>query len=657
MKSINYIKPPANSRLFEKLDKFNFTTCQNYQPIYELFFTLSPQNYNTIHLNHKFHIVDILDTKTSTNQHYVFEAVIQDCNAPPVQSKNNGSGIKQKGKSKPQVLTTSTFKKNIFVKLSSLLDPFAYITGKYLDAMDGDVIELNRLTQLLPQPKCVLDTNSTAVPESKLTKNMEKMLDVNNTSYVDGFFSFLSNQLLESFGFMNGIRYYGSFVSCKKNFMFNIADDLEYLVNSKFFNNHQNKLFQVEDYSHLIEVEEPKPKLNFDNLQQLGHDSILDVDVLDLETFAKEEEKPKEEDTINGENDANKEEIQKQLEEIYNHEGSGSEKHSSTGTRSTGTSISSRSSKSSVSEENNLEQKEDVVGGKNDYGNNNSEKSESECEDDDYESGSEDDGDEDEEEQIYATLSQFPVQLICIEQCEQTLSDYLDSTKISQKEWLAIFMQIIMTLIVYQKAFQFTHNDLHTNNIMYVRTKQKFICYRYKNQIYRVPTFGKIYKIIDFGRAIFNYKGHRLCSDSFKKHGDAHSQYNTEPYFDESKRRIEPNYSFDLCRLACTLFDDLLDVDFDEECSITELVKKTTNPVAKIVADWCLCDDGKNVLYKDNGDERYPDFKLYKMIARRVHRHTPDAQLSRPEFSQFRFGGVLPKDVRCINIDAIQVYA
>ena len=100
MKSINYIKPPANSRLFEKLDKFNFTTCQNYQPIYELFFTLSPQNYNTIHLNHKFHIVDILDTKTSTNQHYVFEAVLQDCNTPPCTTKKQWFGNKTKGQVK-----------------------------------------------------------------------------------------------------------------------------------------------------------------------------------------------------------------------------------------------------------------------------------------------------------------------------------------------------------------------------------------------------------------------------------------------------------------------------------------------------------------------------------------------------------------------------
>ena len=32
----------------------------------------------------------------------------------------------------------------------------------------------------------------------------------------------------------------------------------------------------------------------------------------------------------------------------------------------------------------------------------------------------------------------------------------------------------------------------------------------------------------------------------------------------------------------------------------------------------------KNILYKKNGDERYPDFKLYKMIARTVHNHTPE---------------------------------
>jgi hypothetical protein len=58
------------------------------------------------------------------------------------------------------------------------------------------------------------------------------------------------------------------------------------------------------------------------------------------------------------------------------------------------------------------------------------------------------------------------------------------------------------------------------------------------------------------------------------------------------------------------------------------------------------------MLYKNNGTERYPDFKLYKMIARCVHNHTPQAQLFRPEFSKYsNFKGDIPTNV--INIDSI----
>jgi hypothetical protein len=55
----------------------------------------------------------------------------------------------------------------------------------------------------------------------------------------------------------------------------------------------------------------------------------------------------------------------------------------------------------------------------------------------------------------------------------------------------------------------------------------------------------------------------------------------------------------------------------------------------RIIVEWCLDDNGINVLYKNSGAERYPDFKLYKMIARHVHKHTPSAQLERKEFSKF----------------------
>ena len=50
-----------------------------------------------------------------------------------------------------------------------------------------------------------------------------------------------------------------------------------------------------------------------------------------------------------------------------------------------------------------------------------------------------------------------------------------------------------------------------------------------------------------------------MCSDSFHPKGDAATQYNCEPYFDIKKPRLEPNNSFDLCRLACCLFDYFMD--------------------------------------------------------------------------------------------------
>ena len=205
-----------------------------------------------------------------------------------------------------------------------------------------------------------------------------------------------------------------------------------------------------------------------------------------------------------------------------------------------------------------------------------------------------------------------------------------------------------MTLLCYQKTLQFTHNDLHTNNIMYVNTEQEFIYYVYKRNTYKVPTFGKIYKIIDFGRAIYNYNGQRFCSDSFAPSGDASTQYNCEPYMDNDKPRLDPNYSFDLCRLGCSLYDFVI----DDDIPITDY-----DEFQQIVYNWCLDDNNKNILYKKNGEERYPNFKLYKMIARTVHNKTPDDQLNYAVFKQYIIepNTEIPKNTY-INIDTLPEY-
>ncbi len=74
--------------------------------------------------------------------------------------------------------------------------------------------------------------------------------------------------------------------------------------------------------------------------------------------------------------------------------------------------------------------------------------------------------------------------------------------------------------------------------------------------------------------------------------------------------------------------------------------------------EWVKDDKGRNILYKKNGDERYPDFKLYKMIARTANKHVPISVLSNPYFDKF----IVPKKEgmkkikEVMDLDAIPCY-
>jgi len=274
------------------------------------------------------------------------------------------------------------------------------------------------------------------------------------------------------------------------------------------------------------------------------------------------------------------------------------------------------------------------------------EKEEESQEEESQEEESQEEESQEEEKETFAYIHNFPVQMICLEKCEGTLDELFVKNKINPDNGASALFQIIMMLITYQKAFNFTHNDLHTNNIMYKKTDQEFLYYCYNSIYYKVPTYGYIYKLIDFGRGIYRYQDKPFCSDSFANGGDASTQYNCEPFLNKNKPRLEPNYSFDLCRLGCSIYDFIIDED-DDYNSLDEL--------QKTVWRWCLDDNKKNVLYKKNREERYPNFKLYKMIARTVHKHTPQEQLDFSFFSKFTITDNIDNNT-CMNIDAIPVY-
>lgn len=566
---LNYRKN-NNKQLFENFNNSEFLdieNSQNYFPLYNTFFSLNSSNYNAINLNNKYKLELILE-KINYNK---FLATLTDiCN--------------------------NKFNKEVFIKYSPLVDPIKYMIGKYEN--NYNILEL---------PKFIDD----ATPEYSAT--YKKILDPNNSAYIDGFFSFLSSCLLNNYNFYNGLDYYGAFLGVKNKFKYNVTEDLEYLDESDYFHKHKNSLFIFEDNEKIANL--------FNNTKKNKQPLVLDTTECDedliindlSELIVEETHNTNLELTLTYEN----------LDILENNKvlNTNSNTNTNTGINTTNSSdtCSSRSSNTDLTN------------------------SENSCSDDINEDDESSEASFNSEE-IFCSIDKIPVEMIILECCENTLDDYIVNNKIKDNEWESIIMQILFTLITYQKVFEFTHNDLHTNNIVYVSTPKKYLYYKYNNAHYKVPTFGKIYKIIDFGRAIYKFKNKFICSDSYSESGDATSQYNCEPYLNKAKPIIGPNSSFDLCRLGCSLFDYFID-DLDD-------IKKLKSPIKKIMIEWVFDDNNKNILYKNNGSERYPDFKLYKMIARSVHRHTPQNVLLKPTFEAYKIAKKNINNVQEIfNID------
>jgi hypothetical protein len=516
--SIFYKKAKKNN-----LEMLDVSEIQNYNPVYSRFFEMDETNYNRIALNHKYHIHD-LKTVTDNDDKMV--------------------------------------EKDIFVKFSPLLDPLNYLRGKY--DLEKSVFKT------LPK---LGSTVETCLP---------KVLDVNNSSYVDGFFSYLTSMMKDTHGWVHGVEYYGSALAIHKNFKYNIVDDVDFLTNNTFFMNNINKYFTLDEDASII-LREYSGEGSRSNKKKLSIKD-LEIDLQVEEIFASVDEQD-----LNTSETINLEYVS-EPKAVISDSDSGSDSDSDSGSESATT------------------------------------EDEHEEDEDDWETETESGSDEsifDEEETMFSYLKEFPVQLIFQEKCKGTLDQLIMQRKLKDDTFIEALLQIILLLATYQKMFDFTHNDLHTNNIMYVETEEEFIYYQIDGVCYKVPTNGRIFKLIDFGRAIYRFGGKTFCSDSFAPSGDAATQYNCEPYFNEKKPRIDPNPSFDLCRLGCSLYDYVCRDD------------EVKTPLQKLVDSWCNDDHGKSVLYKPSGQERYPDFKLYKMIARTVNNLVPKEQLKQSIFNKY----------------------
>ena len=299
-----------------------------------------------------------------------------------------------------------------------------------------------------------------------------------------------------------------------------------------------------------------------------------------------------------------------------------------------------------------------------------------------------------------AIFKNFPVQITILERCDGTMDELMeyeidnaanqDLYETKEQRWSAWMFQVIAGLTVAQQTYEFVHNDLHTNNIMWCGTGETHLYYNIQgaaggDRYYRVPTYGRIFKIIDFGRATFrttspanivdkngknkrkgkqnqNGKSGKLWfPDAFAPGADAGGQYNCEPYYDSSIPKVLPNTSFDLSRLAVAMMDSLWEEVPKDREPATILTKEpgriqneTISPLWNLVWLWLTDKHGKNILRTSTGEERYPHFDLYCAISRDINNAVPSQQITLPLFdSAFKVRKKdIPADVKIWNLRA-----
>ena len=396
---------------------FNLKEPQFYQPYFSLYFHLhnTKSSHKTIDLERNLNVIKII---SSENEKY--------------HTSNNIINCKVLNK-KDNIIS----EEKLFCKCIPLLDPLFFMMNNY-----NNHIHRNPLL-----PSCY----------SYNTYN--KLNDMDNTAYIDTFFSFICSELTTKDKNPSFPIFYGSVNGIKEEYNYDISEDYQQYKKENWF------------------------------YKNLGNLYTLDLYISSDEDYEDDEDDKDEEDEEDEDD-----EVKSNIDSLS----------------------SSSSTLSSLSS----------------------------CYNDDS----------------IALLKNIPCQLFFIEKLEGTLEDLLDVIdKINHEVLLSCIFQVTFALAYLQKYYNFTHNDLHINNVMYKKTEKTYMYYKFNNIYYKVPTHGYIFKIIDFGRAIFTFHKKLFFNDTFHKHGEAGGQY-SEPYNklfnNEIKDNIiKPNFNFDLCRLAITILE------------------------------------------------------------------------------------------------------
>ena len=147
--------------------------------------------------------------------------------------------------------------------------------------------------------------------------------------------------------------------------------------------------------------------------------------------------------------------------------------------------------------------------------------------------------------EVCVVKSNVPIYLLALEKFNYELSDAVEGIK-SAAQFYSIIFQIFAALVCINHNYKIYHNDIHIGNIFLQKTAKTHLYYSVGGTLYKIPTFGYIIKIIDWGRATYSINSIQGKNLIFNNNSLCEGQYRYSTLYKEIPNELGRNKWMDI---------------------------------------------------------------------------------------------------------------
>ena len=223
------------------------------------------------------------------------------------------------------------------------------------------------------------------------------------------------------------------------------------------------------------------------------------------------------------------------------------------------------------------------------------------------------------DDELFLQYPNVPGYLLVTEYAQFSIDHLVYNDLITYDLILSIVFQVITAIVTMHSIFGRKHNDLHFGNIMLVKTEDEFIYYQHNSVKYKVPTHGYLVKIIDWGRATYEFNNLKGLNNIYNAPGECFEQY---IYQRINNSGLEPISLDENAWTDIVMFSHSVLYEYRDYIKNTDLQRLLTK---------CITSTDKEVL-----ELKEFDWDLYLDITRYDFKITPNNIINNHVFNKFK---------------------